>query len=66
MKLLDTNQAAEVLNLSPGTLTLWRHRRKGPPFVRCGSAVRYLVEDLEAWLREQRVEPSQNVKVEGG
>jgi predicted site-specific integrase-resolvase len=35
-------EAAERLGLSVATLRAWRHRGKGPRFVRLGRAVRYL------------------------
>jgi predicted DNA-binding transcriptional regulator AlpA len=43
--------AAEHLGLSIATLRAWRHRGKGPRFVRFGRAVRYLRADLEAFIR---------------
>jgi predicted DNA-binding transcriptional regulator AlpA len=33
------------------------NRTPGPPFVKVGRAVRYLVEDLDAWLERYRQEP---------
>lgn len=52
--LLNTEQAAAFLNLSPTTLTTWRVRRSdGPPFVRIGRAVRYRLNDLQLWLDGQ-------------
>lgn len=45
--------AAQMLGLSPATLTNWRYLGKGPDYVRLGrehSAVVYRVADLEAWL----------------
>ena len=52
--LLNTEQAATFLNLSPTTLTTWRVRRSdGPPYVRIGRAVRYRLDDLQSWLDTQ-------------
>jgi predicted DNA-binding transcriptional regulator AlpA len=54
--LLDTYEAAHFLGLkNPGTLSNWRVMKKGPPFVRIGSNIRYLQEDLSSWLKAQRV-----------
>ena len=54
--LLDTYDAAHFLGLKhPGTLNNWRVMKKGPPFVRIGSNIRYLQEDLSSWLKAQRV-----------
>ena len=55
--LLKTELAAEVLNMSPGTLRWWRSIGKGPPFVKCGEAVRYRAEDLEEWVASRIVTP---------
>lgn len=49
--LLDERKAAEVLGLSPGTLSVWRSTgRYQVPFVKVGHLVRYRVADLDAWL----------------
>ena len=57
-----------VLNLTPEevstrwngmikvqTLTGWRNKRKGPPFVKFGSRVLYPLDLLEQWERAQLV-----------
>lgn len=46
---LTERQAAALLNLSPETLRSWRSRRRGPPFVRLGGAVRYDSTALRRW-----------------
>lgn len=48
---LTETQTAEQLGLSIATLRAWRHRGKGPRFVRFGRAVRYLRADLDAFIR---------------
>lgn len=35
--------------VSTGTLANWRTQRKGPPYQKLGSKVRYPVAQLEAW-----------------
>jgi excisionase family DNA binding protein len=55
MKLITPEVAAKLLGISVRTLAAWRsHRRtsKSLPFVKVGSAVRYRVEDIEAWLAQ--------------
>ena len=55
LQLLNTEEAAYLLRLSPNTLRRKRCEGTGPRFVRLGSArnaVRYRPEDLEAWLVE--------------
>lgn len=50
-ELLDENQAAEHLTVSPGTLSVWRSTgRYNLPFVKVGRMVRYRLSDLDAWL----------------
>ncbi|MDX9887292.1 helix-turn-helix domain-containing protein [Thauera sp.] len=49
--LLDEKAAAAFLDLSPGTLSVWRSTgRYRLPFVKIGRKVRYRRADLHAWL----------------
>ena len=52
-KLLDTNAAASVLGVRPGTLSTWRWRGCGPTYRKVGGLVKYAMQDLEAWLTAQ-------------
>lgn len=57
--LLSTKDAAAYLALRPGTLATWRSQGRSPiPFVRIGRAVRYRIEDLVAFVEEQRTNKS--------
>lgn len=47
--MLRTKEAAKELNVQPSTLEAWRCRGGGPQFVKLGKAVRYRIEDLEAF-----------------
>lgn len=49
-KLLTTKQAAELLDVKPNTLEIWRVKGDGPVFKRIGSNVRYSESDLLAYL----------------
>lgn len=52
--LLDEQQAAQHLNVSPGTLSVWRSTgRYSLPFVKVGRRVRYRLADLDAWIQER-------------
>lgn len=52
--LLDEKQAAEVLTVEPGTLSVWRSTgRYKIPFVKVGRRVRYRHSDLLAWLESR-------------
>ena len=50
-ELLDDNAAAAVLDVAPGTLSVWRSTgRYALPFLKVGRKVRYRRADLLAWL----------------
>lgn len=52
--LLDEVQAAQYLDVSPGTLSVWRCTgRYQLPFLKVGRKVRYRVSDLDAWLESR-------------
>jgi predicted DNA-binding transcriptional regulator AlpA len=53
---LTETQVAEQLGLSVATLRAWRHRRRGPRFLRFGRAVRYLPADLDTFIRTSAVD----------
>jgi hypothetical protein len=56
-RLLTESEAAEYLRLSVSFLRAARlkdPRTSGPPIVRMGRAVRYLVTDLDTWLQSRR------------
>ena len=56
--LLDDKAAAAMLDVSPGTLSVWRSTgRYALPFLKIGRKVRYRRADLLAWL-EKRVRES--------
>jgi hypothetical protein len=49
--LLSETQAADLLQVAPGTLSVWRCTgRYALPFVKIGARVRYRRGDLQAWL----------------
>jgi excisionase family DNA binding protein len=54
ISLLTPQEAAELLRSTVKTLERWRHAGGGPVFTRIGRRVTYRVEDLEAWLEQQR------------
>ena len=52
--LLDEQQAADTINVTPGTLSVWRSTgRYNLPFIKVGRKVRYRRVDLEAWLESR-------------
>ena len=50
-EMLIEHQVAEWVNMSVATVRRWRLFRKGPKFLKIGSAVRYRRADVEAWLK---------------
>lgn len=56
-QLLTERQVASHLNISVPWLQRQRWLRSGPPFVRCGRAVRYDIEAVQTWLQTQTVQP---------
>lgn len=47
--------AGQILGgVAPHTLANWRAAGKGPPYVKSGRTVSYLIEDLSAYLRANR------------
>lgn len=51
---LDTQDAAERMDLSPRTLEQWRVKGGGPPFMKIGGGVRYDRADLDQWLASRK------------
>jgi predicted DNA-binding transcriptional regulator AlpA len=47
---MDEKQLAKLLSVSLAATRRWRYIGAGPKFIKCGSAVRYSVADVEAWL----------------
>jgi excisionase family DNA binding protein len=53
---LTEREVAELLGLSVATLRAWRHRGKGPRFLRLGRSVRYLPSDVDEFVRASAVD----------
>ena len=53
---LTEREVGELLGLSVATLRAWRHRGKGPRFLRLGRSVRYLPSDLADFVRASAVD----------
>jgi excisionase family DNA binding protein len=58
-KLLTRREAADLLGISPETLTIWACTKRYPlPYVKVGRSVRYRRTDLEAFIESRTVVPS--------
>jgi excisionase family DNA binding protein len=56
-KLLNNDEAAEFLGITPATLRVWRAtKRYEIPFFKIGSLVRYDADDLTRWMESRKVE----------
>ena len=53
---LTEREVGELLGLSVATLRAWRHRGKGPRFLRLGRSVRYLPSDVADFVRASAVD----------
>lgn len=50
--LLDDHATAALLDVSPGTLSVWRSTgRYSLPFLKIGRKVRYRRSDVETWMQ---------------
>ncbi|WP_405084496.1 helix-turn-helix transcriptional regulator [Microbispora sp. NBC_01389] len=52
-RLWSVEDVAGFLGVPVATVYAWRHRRVGPKGRRIGRHLRYLPEDVRAWVREQ-------------
>ena len=51
---LTQPELAELLRVSERTLEDWRLTRSGPPYSKLGRHIRYNIDDVIVWVREQR------------
>lgn len=54
---VDERKAAKFIGVAVQTLRNWRHMRRGPAYLKIGKAVRYRIQDLDAFLNEHRIDP---------
>jgi predicted DNA-binding transcriptional regulator AlpA len=58
LKEIDTEDGtAQYIGKPAKTLSQWRWRGEGPPYVKCGNSVRYRRIDVDAWLARNTVHP---------
>lgn len=49
-EVLTPPQVADWLQVPERTLDDWRYMKKGPPFHKVGKHIRYVAEEVRAWL----------------
>ena len=54
---LTTDEAAGIVGMTPRTLAAYRQTGRGPFYLKLGSAVRYRLQDLEAWVASRGTRP---------
>ena len=59
--LLTPVDVAKELGIPTSTLANWRYQGLGPRYLHIGRHVRYLVEDVDDWIRTQRVRHPRSV-----
>lgn len=64
-KFLKSEDVAEMLNVTPGSLANDRYRGEGIPYVKIGTRVRYLESDVLAYIEANRVVPQPPAKQPG-
>lgn len=53
-----TDDPALAVLATRGTLSQWRHRGEGPPYVKFGNRVLYRGDDLNRWIDSHLVRPA--------
>jgi predicted DNA-binding transcriptional regulator AlpA len=51
-------EAAVIIGVKPSTLAMWRHKGRGPRYLKIGRSCFYRPSDIEAWLDAQAVIPA--------
>lgn len=53
---LDSEQSAEYIGVTAGTLNVWRCTKRYPlPYIKVGRKVRYRLSDLDAFLASRTI-----------
>jgi predicted DNA-binding transcriptional regulator AlpA len=57
LDLLTTEQVSKALDVTINTLQIWRHKGKGPRYIKLSRrAIRYRKEDILEWLENSIIE----------
>lgn len=61
-RIVNTEAAAHLLNVSAVTLAKWRVTGEGPRFLKFGRSVKYRISDLQEWILGQQRESTAEYK----
>jgi hypothetical protein len=61
-KPLKPEEAAEMMGKPVGTPNNWRYRNYGPVYFKMGASVRYLEDDVLAFMEKHRIEPTESTR----
>ena len=50
-------EAALLIGVKPTTLSMWRHKGRGPRYLKIGRSCFYRETDIERWLDAQAIIP---------
>ncbi len=59
LELFETPGAAKRIHVEPCTMEKWRCQRRGPAWIKVGGKVLYRLEDLDEFLKENRIAPGE-------
>jgi hypothetical protein len=55
VRLVNEREVSKIIGISATTLRIWRHKRRGIPYVKCGGAVRYRLADVLKYIEANTV-----------
>jgi len=61
---LTEQEAAQIVGVTVHALRAWRWRKQGPKYLKLGSAVRYQMRDLNAYLEKHTVDPEAKLSIQ--
>ena len=61
-KFINENEVSRITGLSVQTLRNWRFQGKGIPYVKAGRSIRYLYQDVIAYMEDRKILPREQVQ----
>jgi len=62
--LMTSEEMSSVLQVSPQTLATWRCKRRGPPSIKLGKKVFYLISDFNRWTQDEATKQRKRQRAE--